>query len=454
MPPPESSPSPRPAMVDQTLLSRIRMRWIVFWVFLVLYIAIVAATIYTIFVGSTPTAEERSVLFKVFIVEIGAAIAALFYNVFSLRNEKTALVTPEAAAGTGGAATVLPEEYKHRFETSPQPERIFTRLAIIFASLSAAITLAEMFVSAVPAWAFVINNFLIFSVLIILTLFFFLRYRQLLADYAAQSKNHRDYDDLLKNLIADQSGFYHEVMRETRQTMYKEFGADIYPYRFSYKSKNLRRIMERSVEKVVAILMKMISNHFQMLKIEEKISLSVKVRVTGKMAKTLCELDDAEAARIDPKALYIITLARDHDTATLFAEREVRKEAYPVSENTDFSHILTGAPEFLCNDLLKLEKDGHYTNNNRRWKEWYNATLVVPIMHRSSATSQPTTYGFLTVDSRNTSKRELFTREGVQPIMDFGADLLALIFLSLEIFDKIPPTEKLPPSGDTEASLV
>ncbi|MBB5031481.1 hypothetical protein [Prosthecobacter vanneervenii] len=430
--------SPPPSL-DQTLLAHIRMRWILFWVFVLLYIVLVAATIHSVFITSTPTPEERSQLFKVFILEIGLGIAALFYNIFSLKNEKSALTTAEAtAAGASSTHTAVSDDDKHRFELSPQPERIFTRLAVIFACLSAAITLAEMLVASMPAWSFVLNNFLIFSVLIILTLFFFLRYRQVLADYATQKKNHKDYDDLLKRLISEQSGFYYEVMRDTRQTIYTQFGSGIYPYRFSYRNKKLRGIMERSVEKVVAILMKMITNHFQMLKIDEKISLSVKVQVTGKMVKTLCDMEDKAAALIDPRDHYIITLARDHETATLFTEREVRKEAYPLKDNTDFSHILTGASEFLCNDLRKLEKEGHYTNNNPRWKEWYNATLVVPIMHRATPADKQNIYGFLTVDSLNQSQREIFTRDGVERIMAFGADLLALIFLNLEVFDKIP----------------
>lgn len=433
----QSAPQQQPTSLDQTLLARIRMRWILFWVFLAIYIVLVAATVHTIFITSTPTPEERSQLFKVFILEIGLGIAALFYNIFSLRNEKTALVAADAAAASSLPSSIT-EENKHRFELSPQPERIFTRVAVVFACLSAAITLAEMLVATMPAWSFVLNNFLIFSVLIILTLFFFLRYRQVLADYATQNKNHKDYDDLLKRLISEQSGFYYEVMRDTRQTIYTQFGTGIYPYRFSYRNKKLRSIMERSVDKVVAILMKMITNHFQMLKIDEKISLSVKVQVTGKMVKTLCEMEDKVAAAIEPKDHYIITLARDHETATLFTEREVRKEAYPVKDNTDFSHILTGASEFLCNDLKKLEKEGHYTNNNPRWKEWYNATLVVPIMHRATPADKQNIYGFLTVDSLNQSHQEIFTRDGVERIMAFGADLLALIFLNLEVFDKIP----------------
>ena len=62
------------------------MRWILFWVFLSLFIAVVIGTLGALFFGfGHLTDSERDVLFKVFIVEIGAAIIALFYSIFGLK---------------------------------------------------------------------------------------------------------------------------------------------------------------------------------------------------------------------------------------------------------------------------------------------------------------------------------------------------------------------------------
>jgi FMN phosphatase YigB (HAD superfamily) len=63
-----------------------RMQWILFFVFVGSFLVLVAATSATVFLGfGSPTPEERSLLTKVFIGEVGAAVIALFYSVFSLR---------------------------------------------------------------------------------------------------------------------------------------------------------------------------------------------------------------------------------------------------------------------------------------------------------------------------------------------------------------------------------
>jgi hypothetical protein len=63
-------------------------RSVLFYVFVVLFVVIVAATLLTIFFGfGHLTPVERNVLFSAFVVEIGAAVVALFYVVFGLRRD-------------------------------------------------------------------------------------------------------------------------------------------------------------------------------------------------------------------------------------------------------------------------------------------------------------------------------------------------------------------------------
>jgi hypothetical protein len=65
-----------------------RMRNVLFCIFLLFFVVIVAATIATVFLDfGKPTPEERAVLFKVFMVEIGIAVLALFKILFGLKKK-------------------------------------------------------------------------------------------------------------------------------------------------------------------------------------------------------------------------------------------------------------------------------------------------------------------------------------------------------------------------------
>lgn len=75
-----------------------QMRWILFWVFVLLFVGMVVATSLVVFFDiGNPTDLERKVLFNVFIGEVGMSIIALFASLFSLRNrqvDKTSLARP------------------------------------------------------------------------------------------------------------------------------------------------------------------------------------------------------------------------------------------------------------------------------------------------------------------------------------------------------------------------
>lgn len=62
------------------------MRAVLFWVFVSAFCVLIIGTLAIIFFGfGSPTPEERSVLFKVFIAEVGLAVLALFYSLFDLK---------------------------------------------------------------------------------------------------------------------------------------------------------------------------------------------------------------------------------------------------------------------------------------------------------------------------------------------------------------------------------
>lgn len=64
------------------------MKWILFWVFIVLFALAVLGTLGVVFLGfGTPTEAEREWLVKGLILEVAACIVALFYSIFSLKPE-------------------------------------------------------------------------------------------------------------------------------------------------------------------------------------------------------------------------------------------------------------------------------------------------------------------------------------------------------------------------------
>lgn len=65
-----------------------RMRWILFYIFITIFVLIVAGTIATVFFGfGSPSPNERSLLFKIFIGEIGIAVLTLFRVLFGLKRK-------------------------------------------------------------------------------------------------------------------------------------------------------------------------------------------------------------------------------------------------------------------------------------------------------------------------------------------------------------------------------
>lgn len=78
-----------------------QMKWILFWVFLVLFILSVLGTFGIIFFGfGTPTIDERALLVKVLIGEIASAVIVLFYSMFNLKKQgKTTTQSNESDIG-------------------------------------------------------------------------------------------------------------------------------------------------------------------------------------------------------------------------------------------------------------------------------------------------------------------------------------------------------------------
>lgn len=62
------------------------MRWVLFWVAVGIFLVVVAGTLGALFFGFGDLEPgERATLFRVFIVEVGLAVVALFYSLFRLK---------------------------------------------------------------------------------------------------------------------------------------------------------------------------------------------------------------------------------------------------------------------------------------------------------------------------------------------------------------------------------
>ena len=78
-----------------------RMKWILFYIFVTIFVLVVAGTIATVFFDyGKPSPEERKLLFNVFIGEVGVAILALFKVLFGLK--KKPVVEEEAVPRIAG----------------------------------------------------------------------------------------------------------------------------------------------------------------------------------------------------------------------------------------------------------------------------------------------------------------------------------------------------------------
>lgn len=72
-----------------------RMKWVLFCIFVMIFVVIVAGTIATVFFDfGKPTPEERGILFKVFIGEVGIAVLALFKVLFGLKKKPAEVEIP------------------------------------------------------------------------------------------------------------------------------------------------------------------------------------------------------------------------------------------------------------------------------------------------------------------------------------------------------------------------
>lgn len=324
-------------------------------------------------------------------------------------------------------------------DENPYPERAFTLLSLLFAVVGVAISGWSVFSYTMPPAFLLVKDLVIYGSLLILCLYFFLRYRRAVSEVERQRKSHKAQLADIQTLVRQQIETYQWLMSHTRASFYGGVDASIYQHRFTYVKAGLAKLLDDSLDRVLTAVRKILESHLRGKNPPPRaeISLSVKALVTGEMVGKLCTLTDVQKAALVPEKRYVITLDRDHDTKLTRQERECRKSYYDIEANSDFSRIISGElEEFQSNNLKELEAKREYRNNSPDWQRFYNATQVVPIWHRHG--DQSNIFGFLTVDSLNPNNEPLFDGKETLSIMMFGADLLALLFLTLDMYDRLP----------------
>lgn len=99
--------------------------------------------------------------------------------------------------------------------------------------------------------------------------------------------------------------------------------------------------------------------------------------------------------KYDPGTSMVETLVRDNPVG-LYPRYDHAPLEYPVNDNTALFTIVTLNEEFYCSN--DLNKERNYTNHNKDWPKYYDATLVIPFPP-SRGTRDSDTRGFLCIDN-------------------------------------------------------
>lgn len=126
-------------------------------------------------------------------------------------------------------------------------------------------------------------------------------------------------------------------------------------------------------------------------------------RATGRRCATSIKLIEIDG----DTNLKITTFARDRNSAKKRAQTDEKLPSIAAYDHSPFARIVadrSGEMSYCENDLRALFEKGEYKNSNDRWREFYNATCVVPIAHKASGAMSAGSagtdiLGFLCVDS-------------------------------------------------------
>lgn len=167
----------------------------------------------------------------------------------------------------------------------------------------------------------------------------------------------------------------------------------------------------------------------------EDISVSIKLTVTSKNLIDLLghRLNSNEKKSLKKKKMWVFTIFRDPKTYEANREkREVATSIYDIEKNSAFINIIKEKSCKFSSDNLAALGDA-YLNENHKWKEQYNSTMVVPIRYFSEKDDHYKYFGLLAVDSKNIEGLNLYENNESKFLLGHAADLLANYFLCIAL---------------------
>ena len=124
---------------------------------------------------------------------------------------------------------------------------------------------------------------------------------------------------------------------------------------------------------------------------------------------------------------------------------------YSIGENTDFKEILVKNKKVFSHNNLASLSGKLYENSSSEWQSRYNATIVVPIKSKPDGKKNTVYYGFLTADSLNPKKVDMFSDDYKDPIlqiMGHAADAIATWFIRNDVHCKVIDDAKIMREGE------
>lgn len=251
------------------------------------------------------------------------------------------------------------------------------------------------------------------------------------------------------NLLSNQFKLSHDLVHNYRtELFYRYFQPNVQRQRFTGRE---WRIFRHLCEYITEGVKTSFYEYFRSkgIDIGTDLSIAVKLIITPEEvleALAQVELSKEQQRQIKTKDQWFITVFRDSYTHIHSPLREKGLRIYNIDNNTAFRLLVRSqAAVFCCNNLQSLGVA--YDNENKDWRNYYNATLVVPIRYLSRDGTQFRCYGVLAVDSLNEKNMtDLYNEVECKYILGHAADLLATFFLLLEV------TNHTPNNGDPVAN--
>lgn len=321
------------------------------------------------------------------------------------------------------------------------PDRKYTFVSVILSIISVFITVyLWKYPENVPKLIIFRDTFVISGLIIMLILIAFKfgkREVYLISENENLVYSNNELKRKLDLRINKQYSNFHSSVHKFRDDMFKFYSSDL-PDQCILQEKDkiaFLRICHSTTDSVKKSMIEYLKSKDIYLNDYDDICVTVKLMLESNNIIELYgnTIDRDTKSSINKKKKWIITVYRDPDTYEKAREnREVGTRLYSVEDNSAYMHICISKKAYFCSDNL-IEMGDKYINENPSWRENYNATIVVPIRYYNKDSGFYRVFGFISIDSLNKDKNELFCNNTSRYIVGHSADLMASFFLAIWI---------------------